>query len=849
MPLSVGERLGPYEIIALIGAGGMGEVYKARDTRLDRLVAIKISLERFSERFEKEARAVAALNHPHICTLHDVGPNYLVMEYIEGQPLKGPLPFDQALKYAAQICEALDAAHKHNITHRDLKPANILVTKNGVKLLDFGLARLGSSTGDSTVTMGEVAGTPAYMAPEQWDGKPGDSRSDIYAFGCVLFEILTGKRAAVGRTALEPAAIESILCTCLAQDPEDRWQSARDVRQALGLVGQASTPPTDLPPARRPWLWIAVAAALAVTTAVSLWSLWRGAPSSTEAQQSVIRLDLDLGAEVSAANVGTDTILSPDGTRLVFVSQGADGRSHLSTRRLDQPKPTELPGTDNAYGPFFSPDGLSVGFFADGKLKKTALDGGEPVILCDAPAGRGGTWSEDGSIIADLEPVRGLTLIPSAGGQPTVLTELQAGESGHRTPYALPGGKAVLFTFSDLNGNYEEAGIAVVSLKDHRRKTLLDHAGMNPMYLPSGYLTYVTKGSLFAVPFDPERLELRGEAKPVLEEVMNDSSFGSTQFSFSQTGRALYRAGRTGRLRDVLWLTADGRTQPLWPEPALALEPRLSPDGRRLALFINNGPGSDLWVYDVDKTAKTRLTSGLAGRDPVWSQDGRFIVFQAPGGIFWTRADGAGKPQSLIATKAYSRPGSFTPDGGRLAYSELLPNGGAIKTVTVENASGQLRAGQPEVFLQSTTTSNLYPRFSADGHWIAYADAESGTFEAYVRAFPDRGAKWQISNSGGDFPLWSPNGHELFYRGPDNRIMSVSYSIRGGDFSADKARRWSDRQTFSEGVSPTYDVAPDGKRFAVMIRPGGDQPRPNQNHVTLLLNFFDEVRRRVSTGK
>jgi predicted Ser/Thr protein kinase len=843
MPLSGGTRLGPYEIVAQIGAGGMGEVYKARDTRLDRTVAIKTSKAQFSERFAREARAVAALNHPHICTLHDVGPNYLVMEYIEGAPLKGPLPLDQALKYASQICDALDAAHKKNVTHRDLKPGNILVTKAGVKLLDFGLARV--SCADATVTMG-VMGTPAYMSPEQWEGKPGDARSDIYAFGCVLYEMLTGKRAAQGRMPVQPPALESVIADCLEKDPDDRWQSARDVKKGLDLVGQVP----DLPPqARGPRHlgWMAAAAVLAVAAAVSLWAPWRVAST---AQQPIVKLDLDLGATVSESNVGTDTILSPDGTRLVFVSQGADGKSRLSTRRLDQPKPAELPGTDGAYGPFFSPDGLSVGFFAGGKLKKIALEGGDPVILCDAPAGRGATWSEDGSVIAALDTVRGLALIPAAGGPPTPLTELENGEAGHRFPHALPGGKAVLFTFSNTNGNYEEGGIAAVSLKDHHRKNILDHAGMSPRYLPSGHLVYVTKGSLFAVPFDAERWEVRGEAKPVLESVAGDSNYGSAQVSYAQAGRFIYRAGRTEVLRDVLWLSADGRTQPLWPEPTVAAVPRFSPDGRRLAMFILNGPTQDLWVYDIDKTTKTRLTSGLAGRDPVWSHDGQLIVFQSPGGIFWTRADGAGKPQLLVASKTYLNPGSFSPDGRRLIYAELLSGGGgAIKTVPVENATGQLRAGQPEVFLQPTATSNVYPGFSHDGRWLAYNDAESGSFEVYVRAFPDRGAKWQISNSGGGFPVWSPNGHELFYRSPDNRIMVVNYSIRGAEFSADKPRLWSDRRLFNYGNAPTFDLAPDGKRFAAMMPSGGDQPPPNQNHVTLLLNFFDEVRRRVPAGK
>lgn len=855
MPLSVGHKLGPYEILAPIGEGGMGEVYKARDTRLDRIVAVKVSKAEFSARFEREARAIATLNHPHICQLYDVGPNYLVMEYVEGTALKGPLPLDQTLKYAAQICDALDAAHKKNIAHRDLKPANILITKRGIKLLDFGIAKVGPiiKASDATATialtgMGEILGTPIYMSPEQMKGEEAGPRSDIFSFGLVLYEMLTGKSASQERVPLQPPALESLLGTCLEKDPDERWQSARDIKSGLALVQVQATRAVS-PPAM-PWrervAWI-VAAAIAITFALALWSARR---TANTVQQPMVQLDLDVGGAVSLSNIGADTILSPDGMRLVYVSEGGDGKSHLSTRRLDETKPTELPGTDNAYGPFFSPDGSSVGFFASGKLKTTRLDGGDPLVLCDAPAGRGATWSEDGSIIAALDVVRGLARILSAGGQPISLTEIEPGESGHRTPFALPGGKAVLFTFSNVNGNYEEAGIAVVSFKDHRRKTILDHAGMNPVYLTSGHLAYFSKGALLAAPFDPERLELRGEAKPVIEGVADDITYGTVQFSFSQTGRALYRAGRAERLRDVMWLRGDGQTQPLWPEPTLALEPRLSPEGRRLAIFIISGPGSDLWVYDIDKATKTRLTSGMAGRDAVWSPDGQFIVFQAPGGMFWTRADGAGKPRSLLTSKNYTRPGSFSPDGRLLAYAEPSPGGGGvIKTLPVEIASGRLRAGQPEVFLQSAATSNLYPRFSQDGRWLAYDNAESGTFEVHVRAFPNREAEWQISNSGGSFPVWSPDGHELFYRSPDDRIMVVNYSIQGAEFSADKPRLWSDRRLFNLGIAPTFDIAPDGKRFAVLMQPGDDRPRPAQNHVTLMLNFLDEVRRRAPAGK
>jgi hypothetical protein len=401
-----------------------------------------------------------------------------------------------------------------------------------------------------------------------------------------------------------------------------------------------------------------------------------------------------------------------------------------------------------------------------------------------------------------------------------------------------------------VNGNYEEGSIGIVSLKDHRRKTILDRAGMNPMYLPSGHLAYVSKGALLAVPFDAERLELRGAARPVIEDVAEDATYGTAQFSFSPTGRALYRAGRTERLRDIMWLSGEGQTQPLWPEPVMALDPRLSPDGRRLAVFIANGAGTDLWVYDIDKATKTRLTSGVAGRDGVWSPDGQFIVFQAPGGMFWTRADGAGKPQPLLLSENFTRPSSFSPDGRLLAYAEPSPGGGgAIKMLPVAIASGRLRAGRPEVFLQSAATANLYPRFSQDGRWLAYNDAESGTFEVHVRAFPSREAKWQISNSGGTFPVWSPDGHELFYRSLDNRIMVVNYSIRGTEFSADKPRVWSERRLFNLGIALTFDLGPDGKRFVVLVQHGGDQPRPAQNHVTLTLNFLDEVRRRAPPGK
>jgi serine/threonine-protein kinase len=465
MRLSAGDRLGPYQILSPIGAGGMGEVYKARDTRLDRTVAIKVSKEKFSERFEREARSIAALNHPHICQLYDVAPDYLVMEYVEGSPLKGPLAVEKAVEYAGQILSALDAAHRKGITHRNLKPANILVTKLGIKLLDFGLARIAASDQDATLTMaGKVMGTPAYMAPEQWEGKPCDTRADIYCFGCVLYEMLTGKRAAQeGRQPVKSPPLEGIIVTCMKQDPEERWQSARDISEMMTLP----TPPA--PKARPRWPWIAAAGVLAVVAIVLGTALWRSAPRVIE--QPVVRLDLDLGPDVPLGSTsGPAVIVSPDGTRLVFVSQGPDRVPHLFTRLLGQPKATLLAKTEGAYAPFFSPDGQWVGFFAQGKLKKTRIDGGEPISLCDAPAGRGASWGEDGNIIAALDTQTVLSEVPSEGGKAVSVTDFSLGENSHRWPQVLPGGKGVLFNASIAVGNFDEAGIAVVSVKDHRRR-------------------------------------------------------------------------------------------------------------------------------------------------------------------------------------------------------------------------------------------------------------------------------------------------------------------------------------------------------------------------------------------
>jgi serine/threonine-protein kinase len=875
MSLSAGDKLGPYEIVAPIGAGGMGEVYKARDTRLDRMVAVKVSNEQFSERFEREARAVAALNHSNICTLHDVGPNYLVMEYIEGTPLKGPLPVDQALKNAAQICDALDTAHKKGITHRDLKPANILVTKAGVKLLDFGLAKMGPviQAGDGTMTMaltgkGEILGTFQYMSPEQVTGQDADPRSDIFSFGLVLYEMLTGKRAFEGSSPasviaaimerpapsiadVAPPALDRLLQRCLAKDPDDRWQSARDLKAELEWIASASGEAiaSSAPSQSRLGRLTGIAAGVLAVAVVALgfvaYRATRPAPL-----KPLVRLDVDLGPGVGLSSLaGADTILSPDGTRLVYVSQG-----RLFTRRLDQPKATELAGTDGAFAPFFSPDGQWVAFFTAGKLEKISVEGASPVPLCDITGyGRGGSWGEDGNIIASLFDTRGLSMIPSAGGAPTPVTELAHEEATHRWPQVLPGGKAVLFTSHTAISGFDEANIDVMILADHHRKTL-QRGGTFGRYLPAsngnGYLVYINKGTLFAVPFDPGKLEVRGAPSPVLEEVAYNPTGGAAQFDFSRNGTLVYRSGKAaqGNLVTVQWLDASGQTQPLLAKPGVYGRPRVSPDGQRLAL----DDGSDIWVYEARRDTMTRLTFG-GGRNiaPVWSRDGRYIAFNGPGGIFWVRPDGAAKPQLLVADKNEAVPFSFAPDGRRLAYNDLTTNTAYdLATVTIESDVAGLRAGKPETFLK-TSADERHPAFSSDGRWLAYTSNESGKYEVYVRAFPDKGGKWQISNAGGAYPVWSSNGRELFFRTEDNRIMLVTYAAKTDSFVSDKPRVWSDIRLANFGAigMSNYDVAPDGKRIVALMPVDTPEAQQTQSHVIFLENFSDELQRKVPTSK
>jgi serine/threonine-protein kinase len=856
MPLASGTRLGRYELLALIGKGGMGEVYRARDPQLQRDVAVKVSEERFSERFGREARTVAALNHPHICTLYDVGPNYLVMEYIDGHLLKGPVPVEQALEYAEQICLALDAAHTKQITHRDLKPANILVTKTGVKLLDFGLARMTSGAEGATLTQtGDLMGTPAYMAPEQWSGKPADSRTDIYAFGCVLYEMLTGERAAENRKRVEPPGLERLLALCLVKDPEERWQSARDLHHALkvvrsGLSEGARTEPHSI---FRILPWVA-AAVLAIIATVALWTPWRTASSLMTGAS--VSIDVDLGAAIATTeDPGPDVILSPDATRIVFVAR-TNCSTRLLTRRLDRHESMVLPGTEGAYAPFFSPDGQYVGFFTAGKLLKAMLDGGQPVQLCEAPAGRGGSWGDHDKIVAALDSQAGLSLVDAISGKVTPLTQLKADENSHRWPQILPGGKKVLFLQGTTFANFEESSIAVLSLETTNWSIVRSNVGMFPRYLPTGHLIYTTEGTLYASRFNLDKETFGGPQVDLPEHVSSHSNFGFARLDFSTNGFFLYRRGRTEGLTTIAWMDSRGTLEPLEAEetPAVYQFPRISPDGSRLVWMVNQGPNTDVWSFDCQTKRRRRLTQGKGGHGYlVWSPDGRFIVFgSSQQGISWTRTDRPSEPMPLTRSQHPQYPASFSPDGASLAYSEFSTNGRAdIWILPVAGNAGQLRpSGSPKFFLQ--TPSRLpFPAFSPDGKWLAYASTENGRYEVSVTDTAGTGTRVPVSDSGGTMPVWSRTGRELFYRTVTGcqTIMDVAYTVSNGVFRADQATPWSDHRLANMGLTPNFDRDPNGDRFVVQIPAPGSEPPEGESHVTLVANFFEEVRRRVAGNK
>ena len=877
-----------YRISGKLGQGGMGTVYRATDTKLGREVAIKVLPGFFAEdaermaRFTREAKVLASLNHPNIAQIYGIEERALVMELVPGETLKGPLPCEIALNYAKQIAEALEAAHEKGIVHRDLKPANIVVTPEGVvKVLDFGLAAVtpgslpdaGSPVNTPTLTMrvtqaGMIMGTAAYMSPEQARGQTVDRRADIWAFGCVLFELLTGDRAFQGESVGDtlaavmneepdwqraPEQARRLLRACLEKDPKRRL---RDIGDAWRML-EAGAPAALLPATRiggrfgsAAWIAVAVLSVAFIAAVVVLWP--------RAADHPLIRLSADFGPD-ALAGANITAAISPDGTRLVFLQRSQGGEQMLATRLLDQAGTTVLAGTENGRDPFFSPDGQWVGFFADGKLKKAPVEGGIPVTVCDAPNARGADWGEDGDIVLSQNLLGGLSRVSAAGGTPqAITTPADSARVTDRWPQILPGGDAILFTSNSIPAGFDNANIEAVSLKTRERKTVLK-GGYFGRYLPagrsSGFLVYINQGVLYGAPFDPSRLEIQHKPTPVLENVAGSPTGAGGQLGFSRTGTLVYLSGKApDSVWPVVWLDAFGKTRPLISTPGAYYTPRLSPDGQRLAVALATSRGAEITIYDSGRGTMVPLTSGgQRNFQPVWTPDGKHVVFwttTSTGSVLqWVRADGAGQAQTLMESKGFIVPNSFSPDGRRLAYfAPAAQTGYDIWTLPLDMADPEHpKPGMPEAFLRGPS-NELLPAFSPDGRWIAYTTDASGTRQVYVRPFPGPGGQWPISSTGGQMSFWSRVGRQLFYKTLDNHIMVVDYTVRGDVFIAAKPRLWTPTELRETGTM-NLDLAPDGKRFAVFPMPQEKAGENGPVRITFLLNFIDELRRRVPSGK
>ena len=874
--------MGPYEIVESIGVGGMGEVYRAKDTKLRRDVAIKVLQPAFAqdqrrmERFAREARVLALLNHSNIAGIFGVEGNALVMELVEGETLdqrieRGPVPLAETLQIMQQVIDALDAAHGKNIIHRDLKPANVKITPEGViKVLDFGLAKMQDPGGglpgmdSTTIEMGRtqegvIVGTARYMAPEQARGDEVDKRVDIWSFGVLLYELLTGRSPFAARTATDslaailtmepdwepiPVTLRPLLQRCLAKDARNRLRDIGDARfvfQDLSASGAIARPKSHIV---APW---AVAALFALT---SLAALYFAARPAAKIDNALLQFRESVGPEVNVTGA-RGVALSPDGKRLAYVALGANGQRMLYSRRLDEMQISALAGTEGAGNPFFSPDSQSIGFFAGGKLKSIPATGGPVVTWCDAPAGRGGAWMQDGSIVAALNNRGALNRISASGATPKLLTEvkLENQENSHRWPQVLPGDKAILFTAGLAGGgSYIHPHIEIQSLDTGQRKTLRKDA-VFARYLVSGHLVYVQDGSLFAVPMNLDRLELAGSPVLILDDVFYGPGTGDALMSFSRTGAFVYVKGKEPQPLLAPYLLSDrGKLQPLIPRPGNYSGPRFSPDGGRLAVALTERDNTHIWVYDLKRAGFTRLTFDQGVEEaPAWTPDGQRIAFRSDRGISWIRIDGSGGIEKLSESRNSEYPQCFTPDGRRLVYEELDPQTGLdIWTVPLEGSDSEhLRPGKAEPWLK-TQFSEGAPALSPDGRWMAYRSDDSGKNEVYVRPFNASGqsGKWQISEGDGDYPIWARDGKRLFYRLADGHVMVTEYQTSGDTFMPGKPRLWSEHVPWAIGFTRSFDLTPDGQRLAVLEAASSAVEQHPQVQMNLLVNFFDELRRR-----
>ncbi|MDQ5871099.1 MAG: serine/threonine-protein kinase [Acidobacteriota bacterium] len=880
MSLSTGTRLGPYEIVAPIGAGGMGEVYRARDTRLERTVAVKVLPAHLSsspesrQRFEREARTISQLSHPHICALYDVGREgdieYLVMEYLEGETLadrlaRGPLPIEQVLRWGCEIADALDKAHRSGIVHRDLKPGNVMLTKSGVKLLDFGLARVLAPASAATqltalptqalalTQEGTLLGTLQYMAPEQLEAKEADARTDIFALGALLYEMATGTKAFAGASQasligsilrdeprpisdvvpLTPAALDRIVRTCLAKDPEDRWQTARDVSRQLKEIEKEPARMTAAPasgPRRSRWWavpWALTLIALALA-ALSGRTALRKSPQP-KVSRSFLLPAPNTEFHFLDANSGTPAV-SPDGTRVAFSARNLDDQVLLWVRPLDSLDSFVIKGSSGATFPFWSPDGRSLGFFVPGKLKVVeASASASPVPLADVDEPRGGTWGADGTILFSRGYHHPILRVPASGGSPAPVTHVK-GRELHRWPAFLPDGRHFLYNVRVQGEENAVINAGSFDSKD-RREIIREHSDV--VYVPPGYLLFRRAGRLVAVRFDAERLTVIGEPVELVEGIEYFPPSGRTAFGASEKVLA-YAPSSDARLSRLAWFDRSGRETGGIAAPGMYVSPRFSPDGRQLAVAVMEELAipPDIWIFDTRLGTGTRSPQPFPDLNPIFSADGKRIFFGNTSGgrwnIFVMGLTGAAEPASLLPPTATRWPTDVSPDGSVLLYREFsAATRGDLKVLS-------LTGGPRPRDLVASTFDEEQGMFSPDGRRVAYVSDESGRREVFVASYPDSSQRIRVSTEGGIQPRWSRDGRELFFISKSETMMAAPFEPASGALTGPPARLFDVPISYASGsnVPFKYDVAPDG-RFLIIVRASKEPPPP----LVLVLNW------------
>jgi eukaryotic-like serine/threonine-protein kinase len=908
MSLSPGTRLGPYEIEALIGSGGMGEVYRARDTRLERRVAIKVLPPEVAadperrERFEREARTIASLSHPHICVLHDVGHDhestFLVMEELAGETLAerlkaGPLPLDQALRYGIEILEALDQAHRHGIVHRDLKPGNVFLagheaattssqrerrrsSSEFVKLLDFGLAKVQTSafvpaglsqavTGNRDLTgQGTILGTIQYMAPEQLEGREVDARTDLFAFGSVLYEMVTGRRAFEGKSQvglmaaildsdpkrpsevqpLAPPALDHVVQGCLAKAPDDRWQTARDVMKELQWIAAGGTDAAALTSSmtaaksgRGRWTWAAASFGMGLVLASVGAAFYTRAPEDNRQTRFAI---------ATPENTPGGLAISPDGRLIAVAARTSPTMFAIYLRSMDDVDLKLLPGTEGGGAPFWSPDSRHLGFFADGKIKRIDVSGGPPQTICTTGPGGfvGATWSADGVVVFGQYP-GALKRVSASGGEPVDLTDLRAGESAHVFPMFLPDARHVLFeAVGSGNPQATPPTMMVASLDSKGTAPVGLKVLSNLAYAPPGYLLFHRDRVMFVQSYDAKRSSVEGEPRRVIDDLMLDSLGAVAEFSVSTTGALVYRSASSAGLSQLTWYDRTGKRLGPVGTPGDYHGMALSPDNKRVAVHLHEqATGGDIWVLDVDRGALARLTTNRShDQVPIWSRDGASIAFASDRAgafrIYQKLSTGVGDDDVVFKSESLTFPEDYAPDGQSMSIGHSL--NGTVVDVQVLPLNGDRK---PRPFTNNTEFVEGLSKFSPDGHWLAYVSDESRRNEVYVLQYPAKGSKVPISTAGGSYPRWSRSGKELFYMTDEGTLMAVDVREDATTLQASTPRvlfKTNAALTDHVGYHYEYDVTADGQRFLVNERltPTG-QGAP----LTVVLNWLAELKK------